>query len=679
MSFDTLVNRITVLSQTQPDKLAVAFKKEQLTYGELYKKVLGIAAQLKQEGIVTGDAVCYSAVSKPETVAAYLAIHYCGAVSVFLDKNGTPENTAAIYEESDAKILLTDKAMKEYAQGCNIRSLREMYEKAEQQDVSSLTAYAPTPSDLADILFTTGTTGKPKGVMLSYKSVYHIFMNTIEGTGVRPDDCLLLPLPLNHSLALRGLRAVLYQGGTVILQNGFTFAKEVQNNIQEFGCNSMVAVPTSYEVMRAQMKERFSEVLGAMRHMEFGAGSLSVRQRREIVKLLPNTMIHNTWGSSETGGVMFCNVAEVAPDDKRVASLGRPLPCVQVKMVDPEGNTVESTAENPGRMSLKGDMHMIGYWKRPDLTEQTLAGEWLLTGDMAYMDEDGYVFMLGRADDIINVGGEKVSPIEVENVACQYEGIQECACIGAEDPSGVLGQIPVLFVATKPGYSEEELVKFLSAKTEKYKIPKEYVQIEALPRNRMQKVDRGALKKLWANRDKEDLMNPVLQAILSRRSIRKFTEQEIPRPVLDLILKAGYYAPSGRNLQTWRFTVLTDRTKIDTLKDAAKLCARERNVNFAGFRNPRVLVLISNDNENYNGCQDASCAAENIMLAAHSFGIGSVWLNPLRTLRDAEPVASLLDGYGIPRNHTVWSAVALGYPAMDGTLLEKKSDVIHFV
>ncbi len=679
MEFGTLVKRIRELAYIQPDKLAVAFKKEQLTYAELNKKIDGVCAVLKELGVEKEDRVCFSAVSKPEMVAIYLGIQCLGAVAVFIDKNGTPKNIAAIYDEADSKILLTDKPMGEYAQTRNVVSLREVYAKADLYASGEDIYCFPDEGTLAELLFTTGTTGKPKGVMLTYKSVYHIMVNTIKGIGILETDRMLLPLPLNHSFALRVLRAVLYQGATVVLQNGFTFAKEVENNINLYQCNAMAAVPASYEVMRGQMQDDFVRVLKNLRYIEFSAGSLSARQRKEITSLLPQTTIHNTWGSSETGGAIFCNVTEIVNYPEKVTSLGKVLPHTAVGMLDLEGNFMDSNASNPGRMTLKGDMKMAGYWKNSDLTAETLRGEWILTGDMAYMDEDGYVFMLGRADDIINVGGEKVSPLEVENISGQYEGIKECACIGVDDPDGVLGQIPILFVVTKAGYSEEQLQKFLSAKMERYKLPQRYVVVESIPRNQMQKADRKELKRIWENKDALDLMNPVMQTIFSRRSIRKFTDQEIPRPILDMILKAGYHAPSGHNMQSWRFTVLTKQEDILRLKESAQETAKENKVYFYGFENPKVLVIISNDSRNLYGCQDASCAAENMFLAAHSYGIGSVWLNPLMTLRNVMPVKEVLDGFDIPENHTVWAMVALGYPVADGVALAKKTDVVKYV
>lgn len=686
---DNLFNRLIDLATVCPDKKAVVFKGEYLTYRELCRRIASMAEQLAKEGVEQGDRVCFSAVSKPEMVAAYMAVQACGAVAVFLDKNGTPENMAAIYEEAGAKLLLTDKPMKEYAEKCRVLSLRELYRQMgewQQDGGSDLDAglqkkkISPAEEDLAELLFTTGTTGKPKGVMLTYKAVYHILANTIEGIGIREGDILLLPLPLNHSFALRVLRAVLYRGATVVLQNGFTFAKEVENNVVNHGCNAMACVPASYEVMKSQMQDAFAGTLGGMRFIEFSAGSLSIQQRKEITALLPAVQIYNTWGSSESGGAIFCDVCEAVKSEERAGTLGKPLAGkVQIMITDSDGKEMESNESYPGRMALRGDMQMAGYWNNEELTAQTLRDGWLLTGDMAYLDADGYVFMLGRADDIINVGGEKVSPLEVENIAGQCEGVRECACIGVDDPDGIYGQIPVLFVAADSCYSEEELRKFIASKAERYKIPQKYVLIESIPRNRMQKVDRNRLKSLWEDRDAMELVNPVVQNILSRRSIRKFTEQEIARPILDMLLKAGYHAPSGHNMQTWRFTVLTRQPDIVELKEVTRQTAERNKVYFYGFENPQAVILISNDDRNAYGCQDASCAAENIMLAAASYGIGSVWLNPLMTLRGVEPVKSLLDRYGIPAGHTVWAAVALGYPVSGGAALQKKENVVFFV
>ncbi len=646
-------------------------------------KIKWIGNRLSELGVGRGDRVLFTALSKPEMVAAYLGIQYCGAVAVFLDKNVTVENMEFVYQDTNAVLLLSDKPMKGMSDHIRVHSLKKIYgvEADESESIDKVKYEIPCEDTIAELLYTTGTTGKPKGVMLTYKAVYYILKNTIDGIGIQEDERLLLPLPLNHSFALRVLRAVLYQGASVILQNGFTFAKEIENNLDAYQCTALAVVPASIETISRQMQGKFAEIMGRFRYIEAGAGSLTIEQRKRLVQLLPNTTIYNTWGSSESGGALFINVSEIASDPQKVSSIGKPLEGIQIRVLDEQGKEMlHSDKEHPGRMSLKGDMQMAGYWNRPELTEETLRDGWLLTGDMVYTDEDGYVYMLGRADDIINVGGEKVSPIEVENAACEYPHISECACIGVPDPEGILGFVPVLYVVVRDNdYSQEKMHTYLASRLERYKLPAQYIQIQELPRNRMQKIDRKTLKKMWEERGSQSLMNPVMQAILTRRSIRKFKEVAIPRDILNMILQAGYYAPSGHNMQTWRFTVIEDHDKIARLKEATIQTAKEHKVHCYGFENPACIILISNDERNHDGCQDASCAAENIFLAAQSYGIGSVWLNPLMTLRNEEPVKRILDEFGIPARHIVWCMAALGYPLEEGTLLAKKKDVVVYI
>ncbi|MDE6816796.1 MAG: acyl--CoA ligase, partial [Lachnospiraceae bacterium] len=422
-TFDTLVDRVLFLEKERPKQLAVAFKKEQVSYGELGKRMRLAAARLERLGICRGERVLFSALSKPEMVAVYLGIQYLGAVAVFVDKNAAPSQAAAIAKEAGASVFLTDKPMKELA--CRRFSLKEICalpesDREENTACPKAVYRKPEPEELAELLFTSGTTGRPKGVMLSYRAVYHILKNTAVAMGIREDERILLPLPLNHSFALRVLRAALFQGAGVILQNGFTFAREIENNLDLYGCTALAVVPASVETIARQMQDRFPEIMGRFRYIEASAGSLSVEQRKRLTSQLPNTVIYNTWGSSESGGALFLNVTETVTDPVRRGALGKPLPGIEVRVLDENGNEMESDREHPGRMALRGPMQMSGYWGQEELTEQTLKDGWLLTGDLVYTDADGYVYMLGRIDDQINVGGEKVSPTEVENAACEY-------------------------------------------------------------------------------------------------------------------------------------------------------------------------------------------------------------------------------------------------------------------
>ncbi|MBR2768715.1 MAG: AMP-binding protein [Solobacterium sp.] len=672
----TLIQRINELAEEIPSQIALAFKNETLNYKELNERISSVASRMKELGIQKGDRVLFSAVSKPESVVIYLAVQYIGAIAVFIDKNAVPATAAKICEDAGGVIFFTDKPMKEYESACRIYSLRKVYSETGREPA---VYEVPDDDEIAELIYTSGTTGRPKGCMLSYKAVRTILLNTIEGVGMREDDVVLLPLPLNHSFALRVLRAALYLGAAVVLQNGFTFAKEIENNLDKYHCTGIAIVSASVETITKQMQDRFEEIMGRFRYLEASAGSLSVDQRKRLTRQLPNTVIHNTWGSSESGGALFLNVTEIQKNEpEKIGALGRPIHGVEVITVDETGKPFQSDRAHPGRMAIRGDMQMKGYWNQPELSAETLKDGWLLTGDIVY-EEDGYFYMLGRADDIINVGGDKVSPVEVENIASEYPGIAECAVIGVPDPEGILGSVPVMYVVGRYGYSEEMFRKFLASKLDKYKVPVQFVEMLALPRNGIKKVDRKALKKQWEQHGNETIHNEVLHTIMTRRSVRNFTDQPIDRESAEVIVMAGYHAPSGHNMQTWRFTVIRSPEALQRLKAAAETAAREKGVYFYGWENPAMIILVSNDSRNVYGCQDSSAASENMMLAAWSLGIGSVWLNPLNTLRNVSPVKEVLDEFGIPENHIIWSSLAMGYPLADGVKLEKNTKVVQWI
>lgn len=661
------------------EKMAVGFRNTRISYAQLCIQLKAAAHILYTEyGIRHGDLIMLTALSKPEYIVILLGAQYLGAVTIPLDKKAKEQNILDVYRFIQPSLLLTDGK----TVGAEAVSLRQFYQKVTEfcdfKAASELKYELPKGEETAEMLFTTGTTGTPKGTMLTYSNLYASTHNTWHGVGMETTDVVLIPLPLNHSVGMRVLRTALYTGASVVLQNGFTFVRELEKNITDFSCTALVSVPASVDLVMRMMRDRFAPVLSRLRYMEVGAGSLSYTMKKKLVEILPDTKIINTWGSTETGGAIFLNVSE-RPD--KYKSLGKPIDGIELKVVDKNGNAIEARdMDTAGRMALRGDMQMAGYYKLPQESAKALVDGWLYTNDMVYTDEEGYVYMLGRADAIINVGGEKVSPIEVENIAQEFGQIRECACIGVKDPDNMLDFIPVLYVVLEgKEFDREALKKFLSAKMEAYKIPRRYVVMEELPRNRMKKLDYTALRKMWEESGDEELMNPVIRNLFDRRSVRDFTQEQIPRIKLQMIVKAGIYAPSGHNKQTWKFTVIQDAAKIKEYYEVVAKATQEKKVKFYGFKNPVTLVLVSNDRENVNSVQDSACAAENMMLAANSYGIGSVWLNPLRTLSDEPEVRALLNTYEIPATHIVWSTIAMGYPAEEPDAPVKKMDVVSWI
>ena len=672
----TLVEAVLENARSVPDKAAVCFKKTTLTYDELTRQMKAAAGLLScRYGVTEGDRIMLTGLSKPEYIVCFLGIQYLHAVTVPLDKVWLEDTVLRMYDFIEPKLVLTDMAF--HRENVRSVSLRELYAEIVGLTEVITPAYTlPDPAQIAEMLFTTGTTGTPKGAMLTYGNILSITQNNIAGVGFQTEDVVLNALPLCHSLGLREARMTLYAGATLVLQNGFTFPRELRANVEQFGCTGFVCVPATMERLIRTVKE-FSELFGHFRYMEIGAGSLSYDLKKRLPQLLPGTEIYNVWGSSETGGVIFLHVNR-RPD--KLTALGKPLPVAEVKAVGADGAAVHAVdMDTAGRLAIRGAMTMAGYFRMDEVNAETLQDGWLMTNDLVYMDDEGYVYMLGRADDIINTGGEKVSPLEIENIATEFPAVRDAACIGVADE--ILGQVPALFVMVDEPFSEEELAHFLAERLEPFKLPGKILRTAEIPRNRMKKLDRKAVRRLWQETSNPAVPeNDLIEVILSRHSIRTFTEQEVPRELLEKLVQAGIQAPSGHNLQTWHFTVVRRKDVIEKIRETGAAVAKRQGTGFYGFQNPTALILISNDRRNDCGIQDASCAAENILLAAHAMGLGGCWLNGLMRIADQPEIRELQAELEIPENHTVWAMVALGYPAAgNASAPARRTNVVSWV
>lgn len=687
-----------------PDAVALVASGRELTYGRLWAAACRVSAQVA-DGCVPGSVVVLVAAPSTEMVACWLGLRLAGCIVAFADAKSTVDDLASLCEQVEARLVIGARGEVPGMEGRCVSPAGLVGAAGAPGSGGDVSAglvdpahvAAADPLAAAELIFTTGTTGRPKGATLSARAVDAIAANTARGLALTEADRVLIPLPLSHSYALRVLRATLRSGARAILQAGLAFARTTERNIVEGGCTGAALVPASLETLRAQMgDERLFDVLGHLRYVEFGAGALSAAQRDELVARLPDTRVCNTWGSSETGGCLFLDLSAERDDADAFASSGRPAPGVEVGFVGEGGAAVAGDRAHPGRLRLRGPMCMSGYWGRPDLSAEALAGGWLLTGDLAWLDGHGFVHLLGRADDLINVGGEKVAPSEVEDVASRVAGVLECACLGIDDPKGLYGQVPALIVVERPGAQVDvgSLKAELAQVLARYKVPQEVrVTHERLPRNRREKLDRAAIARMWdglaggdgaqghaeGGKDVAAAGDALLRLMLTRRSVRDFDRRPVPAELVDRIVEAAYHAPTGHNLQTWRFTVLEDAATIARLKEATLAAAASAGVATYGFKEPAVVVLVSNDVRNHDGCQDASAAAENLLLAAHALGLGGTWFNGLATLREVEPVAGLLDELGLPRRHVVWCAALLGWPQAIPAAPKRKPTVVRYV
>lgn len=691
----TLVEIMEKNAESIGDKYAIQTRKTQITYKELWECVERLAGYFRTQGIQNSDRVILEAVSEPSYVMVYLALQKIGAITAFVERGIRQEQLSYIIDLLDAKVYFSKSDSR-------ITNVRNKYYDAiikEAKEWDLCVEYErPDDQAISEIIFTTGTTGKPKAAMHSVAGIICNTSNTITGIGMKQDDVILLPLPLNHSFGMRVLRSALEVGACVVLQSGAVFADALINSMEKFHCNAMACVSATMEsVLQEIGDEKVSEAFSKLRYIEFSAGAVPKSMREKLIKILPNTDIHNTWGSSESGGCLFLNVQK---NPEKIAAVGRSLEHITLAIYsDEEEKFVEGYGRDIiGRLAIKGEMIFKGYWKQEEVYKETVRDGWMITNDLVWRDEDDYYYILGRADNVINIGGEKVAPSEIENAIFDYSNIKGCACIGVPDNKGVLGEVPMLLYSVKEGeiVDIEKVKQIITKKIGVYKTPKYFVEVKSIPKNYMKKTDYKLLKKLYKDKGIEgfaeivdedlektpriyELHNTVVETILQRKSKRKFTEEKVPSDITEMLIEVGKAAPSGKNLQTRRFTVITDSEEIQNLKAIIGKVAKEKNTSFNGFENPPLLICISNDRRNKDGIQDVGVAAENIMIAAESYGLGSVWLNPLMDISDEPEIRRKLDLYAIPTNHIVWAVMAIGYPSEPAPEFYRKPNEVYYV
>lgn len=690
----TIIDIIKENSAKFENKVAIQTKKEEITYKKLWEQVDVLSGYLRTIGIKKGDRVILEAVSEPAYVIVYLALQKNGAITAPVERGMKPEKLSYLIKLIDVNTYISKKGTK--AENIKCKSYEDLMKDANEWNMV-IPYERPSGNDISEIIFTTGTSGNSKAAMHSIDGITCNTSNTINGIDMLETDRILLPLPLNHSFGMRVLRSALEVGACVVLQSGAVFADALIGSIDNYNCNAMACVSATMEsVLKEIGEEKFKEAFSKLRYIEFSAGAVPRSMREKLVHLLPDTKIHNTWGSSESGGCLFLNVSD---NPEKIAAVGKaPEHITTAIYSDDEDKFIEGTGKNViGRMAIKGEMIFKGYYNQEDVSRESLKDGWFITNDLVWRDEDYYYYILGRADDVINVGGEKISPSEIENALFDFKGLKGCACIGIPDVEGVLGEVPVLLYAVKDNadVDEDKLKQTISIKVGPYKTPAKFVKIKFIPKNYMKKTDYKRLKKIYKEHGidgfaeleeeeegqerKYELNNVVVETILQRKSKRNFTDEEVPKDIIDMLVKVGCSAPSGKNLQTRRFTVISDQNKISELKEIVGNIAKEKHTSFNGFNNPALLILISNDRRNKDGIQDVGVSAENIMVAAESYGLGSVWLNPLMEISDEEAIRQKLDEYAIPKNHIVWAVMAIGWPSEPAPEFYRRPNEVYYV
>lgn len=476
----SVVEYICEHAKNTPDKTAVIGIDSTWTYKQLWHNITAAAKLLSDKGISRGKKVMLEAGHTCEFVALLYAIHLAGAASVSLEHAIPLDRVNEIAEEINPALILLGEHPLSQLDGATLDDLPE---------ISEQNWTFPEKDMLQEILFTTGTTGKSKGVLISHGAYVNRSISRISALNIREDNVWLIPTPMNHAAGLMRMSLSMTHGDTVVLINGFTNLKLFFEKIRSCHVKSLYIPPSGIHYILTLASSKLAEFDGQLDLITSSSAVLPRGDREKMNQLLPHVSKMNAYGSSETGPICFL---DYNADNKDTRCVGKPYPGIEVFIVDEEGNRITSSADNPGIIAVKSKCLFSGYLNEPELSAQTIHGDVMYLTDMGYF-EDGYLYLIGRRDDVINVGGLKVAPGEVEDAALQNPAIDECACVPYEDK--MYEKAIKLFVKVKPGcqLGVEDMYKYLEAKLERYKIPRRIVLIDEIPRLYNGKIDRKKL------------------------------------------------------------------------------------------------------------------------------------------------------------------------------------------
>lgn len=471
-----------------PERMALLCGDQRVSFGNLWSRVVAAACYLSDCGVRSGDRVVLAAPSVPAFAYGYFATHLLGAVAVPMDPHAPAPRRDELIGRAAPKLIFCEKA----------ESQDELVEIHAVAELDSLpvrgAAFEPPALDsLADLIFTTGTTGRPKGVRLTHRNeaAAAIHINTVIGTS--EGDIEVVPIPLFHSFGLGRLRCVLAAGGTVVLVQGFRLPGEIFTALERHAATGLVGVPAGFAVLLRFGERGLGPFADCLRYIEIGSAPMPLEHKRALMKLLPRTRLFMHYGLTEASRSAFI---EFHRDSAHLDTVGTPSPGVKVEVRDDSGKVCGPGVR--GVLWIGGNHISPGYWDDAELSADTFAKGWTRTGDVAHLDAAGFIHLHGRNDDVINTGGIKVVPDEVERVLAEHPAIAEAACVGVPDPRGIAGEVLRAFLvaaADQPSVSDAELSRWAAQRLEQYKVPAQYEWVPALPRTASGKLIRAALRK----------------------------------------------------------------------------------------------------------------------------------------------------------------------------------------
>jgi len=513
---------LTKSARTFPNNLAIVHGSRTFSYAELNARVNRLANALKRLGIGQGDNVALLQYNYPEMLESMFACFKAGCGAVPINFRLHPSEYAFIIDHSEAKAVILSPEFNEdvllirdrIPRARHLITLDEpkgellLYEQLLAAESDRWDDVTVMPDDLAWLFYTSGTTGLPKGAMLTHRNLLAMTMNFYADIcpGFGPQDVILHAAPMSHGSGLYALPNIGKGATNVILASKSFDAELVFKTIEEYRVTNMFAAPTMVKLMvDSPAVDRYDH--GSLRAVNYGGGPMLVEDLKQAIRKLGPCLVQ-LFGQAESPMTITYlphrdHMLDGTPEQmKRLASAGLARTDVEVKIFDTDDEDLP-----PGKMGeivTRSDLVMGGYWRNPESTADALRAGWLHTGDIGYLDENGYLYIMDRSKDMIISGGENVYPREIEEVLIRHSAVREVAVIGVPDPRW--GEAIKAVVALVPGASIDgaELIEFCKDHVASYKKPKTVDFVNELPKNNYGKIMKRELRaKYWQERERK--------------------------------------------------------------------------------------------------------------------------------------------------------------------------------
>lgn len=458
-----------------PDKIAIATDDEVISYGEFARKIIIFANSLKVKGIKKGSRIAIEADCLISFFEAYLGCHLAGMIAVPIEKN------ISIYRLQD--ILKTTKPVLIF-----MKNHGESFDEFLNGEIPETKVKYPKSTEKASIISTTGTTGNPVLVTHTNKSLVAESENLAEGIQLTESSILFTNISFDLAAGYRRVFAALRLGAMAVITDEYLSEELLRRSFDRFPITHISVINCNLEFFLKINDEKLKQTINGIEAVETVSGSISSLHISIFHKLYPNVILYNVYGTTEAGCLIYNNTMENMNDN----CLGKTVSNAEIKIIDENNHLVEQPGKY-GYIAVKGPMNMSGYYRKKNLTEKVMPGEYIIMNDIAYFDEQGYYHFVSRVGDIIDVDGHKVIPTEIERVALGYDGVKDCACNGEKSQS--FGNMPVLYVVCEDEtFDFEKFKNYLKKNLEHYKVPGEIRRTDKIPRTATGKVMRRMLK-----------------------------------------------------------------------------------------------------------------------------------------------------------------------------------------